>query len=84
MNRRKITVFGLIFALSFMMVSPMFAQAQTTVPGFLKSGPYIDTLVFNVITQDDQQVLALQVPVCHKPVQDEDHREENGEIYGIE
>jgi ABC-type transport system substrate-binding protein len=43
-----------------MAISPIFASAQTTLPGTLKNGPYIDKLVFNVITQDDQQVLALQ------------------------
>ena len=44
----------------FMAISPMFAKAQTTVPGHYKNGPYVDKIVFDVITQDDQQVLALQ------------------------
>jgi len=43
-----------------MAISPMFAKAQTTLPGHELSGPYVDKLVYNVITQDDQQVLALQ------------------------
>jgi len=43
----------------FMAISPMFAKAQTTVPGSYKNGPYVDKIVFDVITQDDQQVLAL-------------------------
>jgi ABC-type transport system substrate-binding protein len=43
-----------------MAISPIFASAQTTLPGHDKSGPYVDKIVFNVITQDDQQVLALQ------------------------
>lgn len=43
-----------------MAMSPMFAQAAYQEPGGAKFGPYVDKLVFNVITQDDQQVLALQ------------------------
>jgi len=42
-----------------MAVSPAFAQAQTTV-GHFKTGPFVDKIVFDVITQEDQQVIALQ------------------------
>jgi ABC-type transport system substrate-binding protein len=51
---------SLVAAFMMMAISPIFASAQTTLPGTFKSGPYVDKLVFNVITQDDQQVLALQ------------------------
>ncbi len=51
---------SLVMAFMLMAVSPIFSAAQSTVPGGLKNGPYVDTLLFNVITQDDQQVLALQ------------------------
>ena len=42
-----------------MLCTPFFASAQT-VPGTLKNGPFVDKIIYNVITQDDQQVLALQ------------------------
>ncbi|TXT54104.1 MAG: Periplasmic dipeptide transport protein [Candidatus Thorarchaeota archaeon] len=48
-----------IFAFMLMAVSPGLIAAQGTLPGHAKSGPYIDKLVFNVITGDDAQVLAL-------------------------
>ncbi len=57
---KRALAFSLIAAFMMMAISPIFATAQTTLPGGPKSGPYIDKLVFNVITQDDQQVLALQ------------------------
>ena len=38
---------------------PNAVPAQIT-ESSLKSGPYVDKLVYNIITQDDQQVLALQ------------------------
>ncbi|MHA2136048.1 MAG: ABC transporter substrate-binding protein, partial [Candidatus Thorarchaeota archaeon] len=40
--------------------SPIFVPAQPAVPSDWKVGPWIDKIVFDVITQDDQQVLALQ------------------------
>ncbi len=42
-----------------MAVSPAFVGAQT-VSTSLKTGPYVDKIVFDVITQEDQQVIALQ------------------------
>ncbi len=57
---KRVLAASLVFAFTFMALSPMFGAAQATVPGFYKSGPYIDKLVFKVITQDDQQVNALQ------------------------
>jgi ABC-type transport system substrate-binding protein len=59
-TRAKRTIaITLVAAFALMAISPIFAQAQT-VPGFAKTGPYIDKLRFDVITQDDLQVLALQ------------------------
>ena len=57
---KRALALSLVAAFMMMAISPIFASAQTTLPGTLKSGPYVDKLVFNVITQDDQQVLALQ------------------------
>ncbi|MFW9953508.1 MAG: ABC transporter substrate-binding protein [Candidatus Thorarchaeota archaeon] len=57
---KRALALSLVAAFAFMAISPIFATAQTTIPGTLKNGPYIDKLVFSVITQDDQQVLALQ------------------------
>jgi len=60
-NRAKRALaFTLVAAFMMMAISPIFATAQATLPGGPKNGPYINKLVFNVITQDDQQVLALQ------------------------
>ncbi len=59
-TRAKRTIaITLVAAFALMAISPIFATAQT-VPGFAKTGPYIDKLRFDVITQDDMQVLALQ------------------------
>lgn len=55
---KRALALSLVMAFMLMAVSPIFSAAQT-VPGGLKNGPYVDKLVFNVITQDDQQVLAL-------------------------
>jgi ABC-type transport system substrate-binding protein len=51
--------FSLVAAFLIMAVSPAFAQAQTTT-GHFKTGPFVDKIVFDVITQEDQQVIALQ------------------------
>ena len=59
-DRRRVLALTLVAAFAFMAISPVFANAQTTVPGFAKSGPYVDKIVYNVIEGDDQQVLALQ------------------------
>ncbi|MHA2424311.1 MAG: ABC transporter substrate-binding protein [Candidatus Thorarchaeota archaeon] len=57
---KRALALSLVAAFLMMAISPIFASAQTTLPGHDKSGPYVDKIVFNVITQDDQQVLALQ------------------------
>ncbi len=59
-TRAKRTIaITLVAAFALMAISPIFATAQT-VPGFAKTGPYIEKLRFDVITSDDLQVLALQ------------------------
>ncbi|MHA2424316.1 MAG: ABC transporter substrate-binding protein, partial [Candidatus Thorarchaeota archaeon] len=58
--RRQTIAMSFVLVLMFMVVSPLFVTAQATLPGHAKSGPYVDKVVYNVITQDDQQVLALQ------------------------
>jgi ABC-type transport system substrate-binding protein len=50
----------LVAAFMMMAVSPIFVAAQPPLPDDWKVGPYIDKIVFDVITQADQQVLALQ------------------------
>ncbi len=62
MNRtaaKRILSLSLVVAFALMAVSPAFVTAQTELFG-LKTGPFVDKLVFRVITGDDQQVLALQ------------------------
>ncbi|MFW9909958.1 MAG: ABC transporter substrate-binding protein, partial [Candidatus Thorarchaeota archaeon] len=49
-----------IAVLVLMALSPMFASAQTNALDGLKTGPFLDKVVYNVLTQDDQQVIALQ------------------------
>ncbi|MFW9980141.1 MAG: ABC transporter substrate-binding protein [Candidatus Thorarchaeota archaeon] len=57
--RKKTIALSLVAVFLFMIMSPILVSAQTdTVP--LKNGAYVDKLVYSVITQDDQQVLALQ------------------------
>ncbi|MHA1485041.1 MAG: ABC transporter substrate-binding protein [Candidatus Thorarchaeota archaeon] len=56
---KRIIAVSLVAAFTLMAFSPIFATAQA-VPGFAKTGPYIDKLRFDVITSDDLQVLALQ------------------------
>jgi len=38
----------------------MFAAGQMYVPGHAKSGPYIDKIVYDVLTQEDQRIIAIQ------------------------
>ncbi|MDF1538311.1 MAG: ABC transporter substrate-binding protein [Candidatus Thorarchaeota archaeon] len=61
-NKTTKRMIALTFAVAFvlMAVSPAFAQAQTTDLGNFKTGPFVEKIVFDVITQEDQQVLALQ------------------------
>jgi ABC-type transport system substrate-binding protein len=58
-NTKRILAASLVAAFIFMAISPMVATAQT-IPGGPKNGPYIDAIVFDVITQEDQRILALQ------------------------
>ena len=59
-TRAKRTIaITLVAAFTLMAFSPMFATAQA-VPGFAKTGPYVDKIRYDVITSDDLQVLALQ------------------------
>ncbi|MFW9849168.1 MAG: ABC transporter substrate-binding protein [Candidatus Thorarchaeota archaeon] len=57
---KKIIALSMVVLFSLMIVSPLLVSAQDVLPGHVKSGPYVDKLVFNVITAQDQQVLALQ------------------------
>jgi hypothetical protein len=36
----------------------MLAAGQMYVPGHAKSGPYIDKIVYDVLTQEDQRIIA--------------------------
>jgi ABC-type transport system substrate-binding protein len=56
--RKKMLAIVLTSAFLFMAVSPLLGEA-VAVPGGLKNGPYIDKLVFRVMTGEDQQVLSL-------------------------
>ena len=58
-TRRAISL-SMVMVFMYMIMSPALVTAQVTIPGGQKAGPYVDKLVFKVITQDDQQVLALQ------------------------
>jgi ABC-type transport system substrate-binding protein len=58
-NSKRVLAIAMVTAFLFMAVSPALVTAQT-LPGHDKSGPYIDKLVFDVITQEDQRVIALQ------------------------
>ncbi|MFW9954500.1 MAG: ABC transporter substrate-binding protein [Candidatus Thorarchaeota archaeon] len=49
-----------IAVLVLMALSPMFASAQSNALDGLKTGPFLDKVVYSVLTQDDQQVIALQ------------------------
>ena len=57
-KRQTLICITLILTLAALQ-STLFINAQIIVPGTFKSGPYVDKIVFKVITQDDQQVLAL-------------------------
>jgi ABC-type transport system substrate-binding protein len=57
---KRIIAVTLAAAFVLMAISPMWAKAQTIPGDPVKGGPYVNKIVYNVITQDDQQVLALQ------------------------
>ncbi|MFW9931793.1 MAG: ABC transporter substrate-binding protein [Candidatus Thorarchaeota archaeon] len=58
-TQKRLLAMTLVTAFLLMAVSPALVAAQT-VPGHAKSGPYIDKIVFDVITQEDQRVIAIQ------------------------
>lgn len=58
-TQKRLLAISLVTAFLFMAVSPAFVAAQT-LPGHKKSGPYINKIVFDVITQEDQRVIAIQ------------------------
>ncbi|MHA1907474.1 MAG: ABC transporter substrate-binding protein [Candidatus Thorarchaeota archaeon] len=60
MKRNRLIAGFAIAAFLLMAVSPLFVQAQTNIYGNEKTGVFVDEIVYDVITQDDQQVLALQ------------------------
>ncbi len=60
MNKYRIVAEITIAAFMLMAISPAFASAQTNAYDNVKVGPFVDKVVYNVITQDDQQVLSLQ------------------------
>ncbi|MBD3159237.1 MAG: hypothetical protein GF309_10650, partial [Candidatus Lokiarchaeota archaeon] len=55
---KRILAVLLVTAFTFMAVSPLFTQAQYV--DDIKTGPYVDKVVYDVISQEDQAVLALQ------------------------
>jgi ABC-type transport system substrate-binding protein len=56
---KRLVAFTLAAAFLFMAVSPGLAVA-VDVPADLNVGPYVDTLVYKVIANQDQRILALQ------------------------
>ncbi len=60
MKRNRIIAGFTIAAFILMAVSPLFVDAQTNIYDSVKSGPFVEKILYNVITQDDQQVLSLQ------------------------
>ncbi|MFW9870518.1 MAG: ABC transporter substrate-binding protein, partial [Candidatus Thorarchaeota archaeon] len=58
-NKRLLAI-TLVTAFVFMAVSPAINAVDVPVPDDLNVGPYVDKVVFQVISSDDQAVLALQ------------------------
>ncbi|MFW9933635.1 MAG: ABC transporter substrate-binding protein, partial [Candidatus Thorarchaeota archaeon] len=58
-TRMSITIV-LIISISTISIGPFFSKAVQEVDSQLMTGPFLDKVTFNIITQDDQQVLALQ------------------------
>ncbi|MHA2045365.1 MAG: hypothetical protein ACW99G_11260 [Candidatus Thorarchaeota archaeon] len=58
-RKKRMIAFSLAAAFLFMAVSPIFSQA-VTVPADLNVGPYVDKVVFKIIANQDQRILALQ------------------------
>ena len=57
-RNKRLVAFALAAAFIFMAVSPGLVQAAP--PADLNVGPYVDTLVYKVIANQDQRILALQ------------------------
>lgn len=55
---KRVLAVTLAATFALMAVSPLFASAAA-IPGGAKNGPYVDKLVFRVITGTDQEVLSL-------------------------
>ncbi|MGQ4911207.1 MAG: ABC transporter substrate-binding protein [Candidatus Thorarchaeota archaeon] len=58
-RNKRIIAFTLAAAFLFMAVSPALSQA-VTVPSDLNVGPFVDKIVYKVINNQDQRILALQ------------------------
>ena len=57
-GRNLIIAASVLLSLVFLQISPSMVSGQNPEEP-IKSGPYVDKIMFKVITQDDQQVLAL-------------------------
>ncbi|MFW9796601.1 MAG: ABC transporter substrate-binding protein [Candidatus Thorarchaeota archaeon] len=57
---RRIFALLMISALLFPLTSSLVAVAQEDIPHSLRVGPYIDSLVYKVISNQDQRMLALE------------------------
>ncbi|MGM0687887.1 MAG: ABC transporter substrate-binding protein, partial [Promethearchaeati archaeon] len=58
-RKKRIFAVFLVAAFLFMAASPLFAKAQDDL-GHTKTGPFVEKIVYDVISQEDQAVLALQ------------------------
>ncbi|MHA1769399.1 MAG: ABC transporter substrate-binding protein [Candidatus Thorarchaeota archaeon] len=58
-RNKRIIAFTLATAFLFMAVTPALSQA-VTVPSDLNVGPFVDKIVYKVINNQDQRILALQ------------------------
>ncbi len=57
--KRSVSV-SILILIMFFSYSQSLVNAQFVLPGFSKSGPYIDKIIYNVIGSDEEQVLAIQ------------------------
>ena len=60
MRKHWIVPMTFIVLILIVMTSPNFANAQFDIPDDLNVGPYVDKVVYKVIANQDQRVLALQ------------------------
>ncbi len=63
LGKRWIISLSLIVLLLPLMLSPEPVTAQFDIPSNLNVGPYVDNVVYKVITNQDQRILALQAGV---------------------